>query len=251
MSDRIPEDKTQRLASLNQDVFSVPAGGAPQTRPSKPRAEKAPGRAAPAPARPSSAPEPLAHPTGTSHNALMIGIMVLALLLVGGIGGGVVFGFSLWERVSLIETENAALSTSIVRMEQRIASLEGQLSAAQEETSDMGDDEQASILQFSSRLRKVALDVTRATADLAKIEKKLGAVDSTASGASAKVDDQARRLAALASQVAGMPAQTAAPAPAGPTEDAKAREDIQAIQSRLDRMSNEIRAIYRLLEQAR
>ena len=253
MSEKIPEDKTQRLASLNQDVFAVspkPVSSAkPQAAP-PPRARPQNPQPAAVPSRP---PMMGAEPAPTTlPQSLLIGMMVLAVLVVGGIGGGVVLGFSLLERVSMLETESAALSTTLSRVDQRVAALEGQLAAAEQDTSNMGEEEQANILQFTSRLRKVALDVTRTNADLARLQKRLNEVGTLAEQTSSVSSEQASRIASLASQVANLPLQSgAAPAQPASVTDAQAREQIQSLQTRLDRMANDIRSIYRLLEQSR
>lgn len=262
MSEKIPEDKTQRLASLNQDVFAVSSQPAPKAVKKKAVKQVERGRAP----RPAEAPPPVATravamaaeetPTALPHT-LLIGVMVMAVLLVGGIGGGIVFGFSLWEKVALIETESAALSSSLGRLEQRVASLEGQLSAAEEDASNMGDDQQANILELTSRLRQLARDMTRSTTDLTRLRDRVGSVASMAERANSATREQSSQIAALASQIANLPAPAVAPAaaptpaPLGPVTDEQARAQIQTLQARLDTMANDIRGIYRLLEQSR
>lgn len=253
----IPDEKTKRLASLNQDVFAVSNG---RQAPREARAEKS----QPKPRPKAAAPRPAAKPSPVvTHvvpeperehqpNTLVIGVMAMAVLLVIGLGAGVVFSYSLWERLDLLETENQALAGVLSGMDQRIATLEGQLSAAEQDTSKMGDDQQANMLQFSSRLRKVALDVTRVTADLARMEKALENVSSQAERATSVSGEQTGRINSLAGQLAELQGRPVAQAaPSGPVSDAQARQQIADLQARLDRMTNDIRSIYRLLEQTR
>lgn len=255
----IPDEKTKRLASLNQDVFAV-SNSRPASREAdaeKPQPKPRPKTAAP---RPASKPTPVvthvvAEPQPgheRQSNTLVIGVMAMAVLLVVGIGAGVVFSYSLWERLDLLETENRALAGVLTGMDQRIAMLEGQLNAAEQETSKMGDDPQANMLQFSSRLRKVALDVSRVTADVARLQKSLENVSAEAERATSVSGEQAGRINSLAGQLAELQGRPVAQAaPAGPVSDAQARQQIADLQARLDRMTNDIRSIYRLLEQTR
>ena len=242
----IPEHKTKRLMSLNQDVFAVkpesPAAEqadepAPRRRTER-RASTSPATAQPA--RPVVGAQPSRDAAGSKKLLLLLLGVVAALVLVVAVGA--VAGFHMYERLTALQAQVAMPD----------AALEKSLDAAGQEASKMDGDAQANVLQLTGRVRKVALDLSRLTAEFERQKKRVLENTARSERAEELAATQAGRVDTLSARVAAIPAQSSAPAPApGSATDAQARQQVQALQARVDKMANEIRSIYRLLEQTR
>lgn len=252
----IPEHKTKRLMSLNQDVFAVkpesPAAEqadepAPRRRTER-RASTSPATAQPA--RPVVGAQPSRDAAGSKKLLLLLLGVVAALVLVVAVGA--VAGFHMYERLTALQAQVAMPDADVQALQERIAALEKSLDAAGQEASKMDGDAQANVLQLTGRVRKVALDLSRLTAEFERQKKRVLENTARSERAEELAATQAGRVDTLSARVAAIPAQSSAPAPApGSATDAQARQQVQALQARVDKMANEIRSIYRLLEQTR
>ena len=254
----IPEHKTKRLMSLNQDVFAVKPDSAP-AEPSEPERRKPARQTAqkgpvpqPQPARPVSAPVARGAEQRPGSRPLLLALLGVVAVLVLVVAAGAVAGFHLYERIGALQAQLEQPDDLMPALESRIAALEKSLDAAGKEADQMDGEAQSSMLQLTGRLRKVALDLSRVTAELERQKKRVIEASASAGRAEELAAEQAGRLDTLSARVSALPTQTAsAPAAPAATSDEQARAQVQALQGRVDKMANEIRSIYRLLEQTR
>jgi uncharacterized membrane protein len=252
----IPEHKTKRLMSLNQDVFAVKADAPAAEQKGDDGARQRPERRTASPASMAQPARPVAHPAplsgNTGSNKLLLALLGVVVVLVLVVAAGAVAGFHLYERLGAMQEQLAQPDDGLQPLQSRIAALEKSLDAAGQEASKMDGDAQANVLQLTGRVRKVALDLSRLTAELERQKKRVIETSARAERAEDMATEQAGRVDTLSARVAAIPTQTSAPAPSpGSGTDAQARAQVQALQARVDKMANEIRSIYRLLEQTR
>lgn len=254
----IPDEKSKRLAALNQDVFAVQPDGsraAPRQSAKAPAARADTGSTAPTrSAQPKrSAPVTLSvspssdDPAG-AVNRMALAMMVVAFVVVVTTCAGVVVAFMMSDRLDLLDSENRAQASVIESMERRIALLEGQLTAAEEDTNKMGTDQQANVLQLTTRVRKLARELDAVTGKTSALENAVSSATAMSERAASVAGEQSGRINSLAREVAAIALNApsgAAPAPAagvsGDSAEMMVRQtmmeqEIAELQSRLQRL---------------
>lgn len=236
----IPDNKQKRLMSLNQDVLAVSPAQQATTR------EKAPAR----PAAPSARAMITDTPDDKRPAALLLVLAALALIGLGTAVASMLFAMKLQQRVDQLNASAVEPDALAQRLAQRVEDLESRLDAAGQETGKMDDEAQSSLLQFSSRLRKVALDVTRLNGDLDKLRSSLDTNAKADTRTEKLISEQAAGLAALEKAVAALKAAPAkAPAPAASSgSSADLEQQLIQLNIKVERQASEIRTIYRMLE---
>ena len=252
----IPDEKSKRLAALNQDVFAVQPDGsraAPRQRskvpaarsdaPQPPKQRTAPARSAPVTLSVSASPEDSA----STVNRMALAMLVVAFVVVLTTCAGVVVAFLMSDRLDLLDSENRAQASVIESMERRIALLEGQLTAAEEDTNKMGTDQQANILQLTSRVRKLAKEISAVTGKTESLETAVSSATALSERAASVAGEQSGRINSLAREVAAIaldaPSASAAPSSGGSGDNAEMmvrqtmmEQEIAELQARLQRM---------------
>lgn len=237
------ENKQKRLMSLNQDVLAV--SSAPQEKDRQQPVRSSRERIA------SSAPQQSVASSGaTVSSAVLIGLSLMACagLLVAVVS--IIFVLDSQQQIKQL-TEQAGRPDAIVAsLSERIVALETRLDAAGQDTDKMDEASQSSLLQINSRIRKVAMDSSRVSAELEQLKK----TTQGGGAAAALIAKQASRLSALENSVAALANKPAAVAPAPASGSQKAlsveqwEQQLVQLNIRMEKQASEIKAIYRLLE---
>lgn len=233
-----PESKQKRLMSLNQDVLAVAPGAAQE-------------KAAPAARQPTGAQrrvQPAAQPATATRpgGALLVGLGLIAC--VGVVAGvlGIMFALDGRQQLAALESKLGRPDAQVSSLSARVAELEGRLDAAGQDTDKMDDQAQSSLLQINSRIRKTALDLTRLSSDVGKLESRLNGSDAGLSTLKASLAEQSATLKALQGKISGL--QSAGGGGSSSVDEAAIERQLLQLNVRLDKQASEIKAIYRMLE---
>ena len=237
----IPENKQKRLMSLNQDVLAV----SPSTQSSHGDRARAAGQAA-REAR-AQIEEQSAQPGRGRSVAFAIATLAVVMLAVLGVVSMMLL--TMQQRVDqlqvAVDTMPAAPSADIEAIMSGVAVLEQQLAGLtmrvgtleqqpptviESRAGDSGN--QAGIAQVNARLRKLDIETTRLSADMGSLRTELAAVQGRALRTETLVNAQ-RDLAPRIDALEGSSAT------------------VEELQDRLERASNDIRSLYRMLEMGR
>ncbi len=233
-----PESKQKRLMSLNQDVLAVsPASSAEKSTPTA----RQPATGAHRAVQPSLQPSQGAR----SGNTLLVGLGLLAC--VGVVVGvlGIMFALDSKQQVASLKASLQRPDAQVSSLSARVAELEGRLDAAGQDTDKMDDEAQSNLLQMNSRIRKTALDLTRLSSDVGRLEGRVNGADSGLEAVKASLAEQTAQLKALQGKLAGL--QTGAGSSAG-ADTAALEKQLAQLNVRLDKQASEIKAMYRMLE---
>lgn len=237
----MPENKKQRLQSLNQDVLAVAperrqaaSGGRPPRRGDS--GGQAPGGGAPAGGAGG----------GGSGTGMVVTVSILSCLLLVSIAAGVLYGLYIQEQMRGIEG-NDGIEEALAPLAARVGDLEDRLDAAGEDNGD-----EASMLQLKSRLNKLASDLSNLTKRVSTAESNSSQARKAAEQASAaanRAEDglskQGQRLDAVEGKLDELAGQVSDLAKA---MESSAGGDVQHLNNRVEKLSDDIRSIYRILE---
>lgn len=144
------------------------------------------------------------------------------------------------------------LTQELQAANERVGKLELALSAASSDSQKLTSPNQTNVLQISAGMRELRDDVDAVTNDVAKLTAQLGEIRSVAAAASgqakltqSQVEQMSAKVTALGAQVASAPKGAGGAAPAAPSAETQAQ--IKALAARTEKMSNDIRQLYRLV----
>ncbi len=228
-----PENKQKQLSSLNQDILAVkprrnsepsssekPTGGAPKR-------DSAPPSGGGTRARGTDAAPAAASPSARTPRAVLLALPVL-FVLVGAVG------FMQWQA----QVHTAAVEQQLGGLEQRLAGIEQQLAAADQEMEASDGNVQDNVLQLGSRVREMNRQLSRLTAQVGNLRSAQEENAEAARQALETAQGQREEIRALAGQIDG-----AGQAPEGISES-----EFAALEQRVERISSDIRSLYRVLE---
>lgn len=253
-----PDDKKNRLSGLSQDVIAVgsrtsKAGVAPS--PAAARQTEAPADTRPTPPQraagvpPAAAPGQAGVPAG---KGLAVAVGVLGVLVVGLVIAGMQLfssSGSLREAVEAGRVSDQQLQDKLVAAQERIAKLEAQLGAADEDARSMGSASQASLLQVSAMSREMRKEIERLSAAINELDQEVGDLRRLAEGnrkdaqnALVLAEKVNARIGAVNDQVL---AAGRKPAAAVPPE---VQEQLKVLGDRTEKLTGDVRQLYRLVE---
>lgn len=276
----VSDDKKNRLSSLSQDVIAISRAGDAEP----PTVAPAPERAAPPPPsmpsgqdmfsspanpavdrRPATpAPQPVVRqPAGNGPLVWVFGtvaVIALALAVIGR-GGDAGPSVELAANAEVMDKLAAELRAS----NERVAALEAKLSgaAADAATTDAaaaGPQAQGAMIQMGVAIRSLRDDVDKLSNQVGKLSAQVGEVQASTAAAGgnreikvalAKAEQSAARAVTLAEQAVAAAQRAPAPAPAPAPVAPKSGVDeaqVKALAQKTDKMANDIRQLYRLLE---
>ena len=240
-----PENKQKRLASLNQDVLAVSPARTSAADKSEPRMVQTGSHRVVTPDQNATV-QPQ-----SSKLLVVVSLLACAGVIIGVVG--MLFALDSKQQLQKIQTQLTQPNAQVGSLSNRVAELEGRLDAAGQDTDKMGEQPQSSLLQTNSRIRKLAVDVSRLNAELEKLRTKLDSSGNSGAAAQELVKQQASRLKALESKVAGLSSSTGASAPApvvakAPLSDSQWEQQLVQLNIRMEKQASEIKAIYRMLE---
>ena len=248
-----PDNKQKRLASLNQDVLAVSPSRSDDREQHRARLREGRERLDPSPAQ-------ARQQQASGGRGVLValgGLSVVMLVLLGLVSLTLL---NMQQRVDRLQAEVALRanpadsSADIEKLNQRLALLEKQLPKLQERlvvledqplpvaSADNRADVSASaagLAQVNARVRKLDIEVSRLSDELGSARQTLIAANERAERAEALANGQRATLAALIPRVDTLQASAGA--------DSQLRD----LEGRLDRVSNDIRSIYRMLEMGR
>ena len=249
-----PDSKQKRLASLNQDVLAVSPSRSDDREQHRTRLREGRERldSSPTQARQQQA--------GGGRGVLIAlgGLSVVMLVLLGLVSLTLL---NMQQRVDRLQAEVALRanpadsSADIEKLNQRLALLEKQLPKLQERLVVLEDQPvpvasadnridgsaaaAAGLAQVNARVRKLDIEVSRLSDELSSARQTLVAANERAERAEALANGQRATLAELIPRVDTLQASAGA--------DSQLRD----LEGRLDRVSNDIRSLYRMLEMGR
>jgi len=241
----IPENKQKRLMSLNQDVLAV--------SPATPSTHGDRARAAGQAARVARAQVEEKNTQPGRGRSVAVAIAALAVVMLAVLGVVSMMLLTMQQRVDQLQTAvdamPAAPSVDIEAIMSGVAMLEKQLeglamrvgtleqqppAVIESRAGDSGN--QAGMAQINARLRKLDIETTRLSADMGTLRTELAAVQGRAMRTETLANTHRDQLAGLAPRVDVLEGSSAT---------------VAELQDRLERASNDIRSLYRMLEMGR
>lgn len=255
----VDDSKKSRLSSLSQDVIAVPKRVEPQSRAREespaPKAPVQPQQQAPYVAPPSQPAQPArrvpaAEPVSQAPSPLLwifATVSVIALLVaLSGRFDGQAAGQEGAASTQAIERLTAELTAS----NQRVAALEERLAAADADAQGSGPQAQASVLQLGVAVRGMRNDLDRYTNELDKVTVQVAELRKAVAASGKDAGVKPEQLAALSARVSSLADQVTAVsrAPKTPAGSTEADAQLRLLSQKTDKMANDIRQLYRLLE---
>lgn len=253
-----PDDKKNRLSGLSQDVIAVGSRTskasavppAPAARPVESPAETRPPPQRAAVPPPAASPHQAAAPAG---KGLSVAVGLLGVLVVGlAIAGMQLFASSgsLREAVEAGQASDQQLQEKLVAAQERIAKLEAQLGAADEDARNMGGASQASLLQVSAMSREMRKEIERLSAAINELDQEVGDLRRLAEGnrkdaqnALVLAEKVNTRLGAVNEQVLAVGKK-----PAAAAVSPEVQEQLKVLGDRTEKLTGDVRQLYRLVE---
>lgn len=241
----IPENKQKRLMSLNQDVLAV-STATPSSHGDRARAAGQAARAVRAQVE-----EKSSQPGRSRSIAVAIGALAVVMLVVLGVVSMMLL--TMQQRVDQLQATIDAMPATpasdiegvvsgVAVLEQQLAGLTMRVGTLEQQPptvieSRAGDGgNQAGMAQVTARLRKLDIETTRLSADMGALRTELAAVQGRASRTETLANAQRDQLAGLNPRVDALEGSSAT---------------VAELQDRLERASNDIRSLYRMLEMGR
>jgi hypothetical protein len=255
-----PDDKKNRLSGLSQDVIAVGSrtSKAPAVAPSPTAARQteAPADTRPTPPQraagvpPAAAPGQAGAPAG---KGLAVAVGVLGVLVVGLVIAGMQLfssSGSLREAVEAGRVSDQQLQDKLVAAQERIAKLEAQLGAADEDARSMGSASQASLLQVSAMSREMRKEIERLSAAINELDQEVGDLRRLAEGnrkdaqnALVLAEKVNARIGAVNDQILA-----AGRKPAAASVPPEVQEQLKVLGDRTEKLTGDVRQLYRLVE---
>ncbi|MCC1495451.1 hypothetical protein [Alcanivorax sp. 1008] len=244
----IPENKQKRLMSLNQDVLAVSQTSS-QARDSIRVPRSGQGAAAADPLQGINA------PGRSGRIALALGGLAVVMLVLLGVVSLTLL--KMQERVDALQDEIAGLgpAADMAPVEARMASLESQLAGFADTLAELGQQpvvvseggrsdsvSQTALAQANARLRKLDIEAVRLQEEFSAVREALAALQSRTAKVEGVTSSQQNLLATLTPQVEAM---------SGSLSEMDSRDRLAEIEARMERTSNDIRSLYRMLEMGR
>ena len=248
-----PDSKQKRLASLNQDVLAVSPA---RTDRSSQRARLQEDRQRSA--APSAADRAQQAATGRGVVIALAGLSVVMLVLLGLVSMTLL---NMQQRVDRLQAEVAArvappensagldslaqrltlLEKQLPKLQQRLVVLEDQPVPVQSTDNRAGTSAipAAGLAQVNARVRKLDIEVSRLSEELTSTRQTIASANERAERAEALAGGQRETLATLIPRVDALQAASGE------------SQRINELAARLDRLSNDIRSLYRMLEMGR